>query len=496
MTFLKIGNTAPKLFSSGGGLAKKTAQGTFWLFSFRVVDHALRLARTVVLARLLAPNDFGLFGITMMAVSLLETFSQNGFVQALTQKKGDIIPYLDSAWVVQIVRGLVLSLALFFLAPLIAVFFNASQAEPILKVVALAVALQGFYNIAIVYFSKELQFGKYFLYQIVGTLADFVVSVALAFILRSVWALVFGLLAGVVVRLALSYLVYAYVPRFLLNIQKARELFIFGKWVFFTNIIAFFITQADGFFVAKMLGISALGFYQIAYKIPSILAIDILAGAIFPAYTKIQDDLDKMKQAYFKILRLFAIFLLPATGGLVAITPEFIKIFLGEKWLSAAPAMQTLMVATMVWTIAVLSNYVFLALARPEIESKGSAIRFMVLAALLYPMILWWGILGASMAVLVSSLFAAAWFVFMITKLIHCSWKDLLHGVLAPLVNTLCMMALVFLVKVILLVTMGNFLLLVGLGIFVYLGLTYLADKLFGQKMIPLVQETIRLLMP
>src|SRR3989338_11197554 len=220
--------TLKKVFSSEGSISKKVAQGTFWLFSFRVVDHSFRLVRTVILARLLAPNDFGLFGITVMAVSLLETFSQNGFQQALTQKSGDIKPYLDSAWVVQIVRGLVLALALFFLAPFIALFFDAPESAPILKVVALAVALQGFYNLAIVYFSKELQFGKYFLYQIVGTLADFIVSVVLAFIFRSVWALVFGLLAGTVARLILSYVAYAYYPLFVLNVSKAKELFSFG----------------------------------------------------------------------------------------------------------------------------------------------------------------------------------------------------------------------------------------------------------------------------
>ena len=493
MDFLKINTIIKKIFSSEGNIAKKTAQGTFWLFSFRVVDHSFRLVRTVILARLLAPNDFGLFGITVMAVSLLETFSQNGFQQALTQKSGDIKPYLDSAWVVQIARGLVLALMLFFLAPFIALFFDAPESAPILKVVALAVALQGFYNVAIVYFSKELQFGKYFLYQIVGTLADFIVSVALAFIFRSVWALVFGLLAGTVARLILSYVAYAYIPRFAFNLPKARELFVFGKWVFITNIIAFFITQADGFFVAKMLGITALGFYQIAYKIPSILAIDILAGAIFPAYTKIQDNLDKMKQAYLKVLRLFAIFLLPAAGGLLVLTPEFINLFLGEKWLPASGAMQALIAATLVWTIAVLSNYVFLALAKPEIESKGSAIRFLVLATLLYPFTLWWGIFGASVAVLVSALCAAIWFVFMITKLIHCDGKDFLQSLLAPLVTTLCMMALVLLTKSILPVTLGNFLLLVGLGAFAYLGLTYMADRLFKQKMIPLIKETMHI---
>src|SRR3989338_1479567 len=104
MNFLQVSNFTKKIFSSGGSISKKAAQGTFWLFGFRIVDQVLRLARTIVLARLLAHNDFGLFGITVLAVSLLETFSQNGFAQALIQKKGDIKPYLNSAFMVQVAR--------------------------------------------------------------------------------------------------------------------------------------------------------------------------------------------------------------------------------------------------------------------------------------------------------------------------------------------------------------------------------------------------------
>lgn len=480
--------------SSNGSLSKKAAQGTFWLFLFRIVDQFFRLIRTIILARLLAPNDFGLFGITVMAVSLLETFSQNGFHQALTQKKGDIAPYLDSAWVVQVVRGLALALMLFFLSPFIAIFFKAPEAEHILRVVAIAVALQGFYNIAIVYFSKELEFHKYFSYQIIGTAFDFLVSVAIAFIFHSVWALVFGLLAGTLARLVVSYVAYSYYPRFRFNALQAKELFSFGKWVFVSNVIVFFIIQADSFFVAKVLGITALGFYQIAYKIPSILAIEILAGAIFPAYAKIQDDLAKIKEAYLKTLRLFSFLLLPMAGGIFIITPEFIRLFLGEKWLPATSAMEVLIVSTLIWTIAFLSNYVFLALGKPEIETRGIAIRFVILAILLYPFILWWGIFGASLAVLISVVFSATWLSFRVIKTIQCTLGEFFRSIAIPFINTSGMALSIFILKNMMPVKMWSFLLLVVAGVVLYCIFTYIADVFLKNKMIPLVKESVYLL--
>ncbi len=494
MNFLILKSITKKVFAPGGSISKKTVHGTFWLFCSRIVDQFFRLARTIILARLLAPNDFGLFGITVMTVSLLEFFSQNGFYDALVQKKGDIVSYLDTSWVVQIIRGLLIASILFFLAPFIAVFFRAPEVEQILKVVSLAVVLQGLGNVAVVYFSKELEFHKYFLYQIIGTLADFFVAVSAAFLLRSVWALVFGLLAGILVKCVVSYIVCSYRPRFKFDFSKAKELFGFGKWIFVSNIVAFFLIQADSFFVAKMIGISALGFYQIAYKIPSILAIEILAGAIFPAYSKIQDNLSKIREAYLKTLQLFSFILIPMAGGIFVLAPEFIKLFLGEKWMPAVGAMQVLVLSTPIWNIAFLSDYVFLAIGKPKIVTKGLIIRLVLLVIFLYPLIVWGGIFGASVAALIGVLFSTAWFIFMLMKTIDCRLGDFLKNITVPLINTMFMAFIVFILKNTVPVKMWSFFSLVIAGILIYFALTYIADKLIKNKIFPLLKESLHLL--
>ena len=494
MKFLELKGIVKKAFSSSESISKKTVLGTFWIFCFRIVDQLFRLARTVILARLLAPNDFGLFGITIMAVSLLDAFTQNGFQDALVQKKGDIKPYLDTSWVVQIVRGVVLALILFSLAPLVATFFKAPESELILKVVSLAIVLQGLGNIAVVYFSKELEFHKYFLYQIIGTLADFFVATIAAILLRSVWALVFGLLAGTLIKCIVSYTISPYFPHLRFDFSKAKELFRFGKWIFVSNIVAFFVIQADSFFVAKMIGISALGFYQIAYKIPSILAIEVLAGAIFPAYSKIQDNLQKLKEAYLKVLQLFSFILMPMAGGIFVLSYEFVQLFLGEKWLPSVNAMQILILSTPIWTIAFLSDYVFLAIGKPKIVTKGVAIRLILLIIMLYPLIMWWGILGAAVAVLISVIVTSLWFGFMITKTINCKFGDFFKNLFAPLINTIIMALIISILKNYLPVKMWSFFMLIIVGILIYFVLTYVTDKFLKNRMIPLIKESLHLL--
>jgi O-antigen/teichoic acid export membrane protein len=114
---------------------------------------------------LLAPHDFGLFGIAMLAIATLEAFTQTGFEAALVQKKENVKSYLDTAWTISAIRGAVLFFILFFFAPLMANFFYSPQATTIIRVIALSAFLSGFRNIGMVFFQKELEFDKQFLFE-------------------------------------------------------------------------------------------------------------------------------------------------------------------------------------------------------------------------------------------------------------------------------------------------------------------------------------------
>lgn len=151
------------LLHPGSGLSRRVVHAGLWTFALRITLRIFYTARTIILARVLAPGDFGLMGIALLMMSLLETFTKTGFRAALIQRKGDLQPYLDTTWTVELLRQALLAAVLFLSAPLAASFFDAPAARSIVQVMAIAVLVSGFTNVGTIYFQKELEFQKRFI---------------------------------------------------------------------------------------------------------------------------------------------------------------------------------------------------------------------------------------------------------------------------------------------------------------------------------------------
>ena len=282
-------------------LPQKMVQGGVWISSLRIIRKILGLIRLIIIGRILSPSDFGLMGIALLAMSALETFSTIGFRQALIQKKENTENYLDAAWTVLIVRGFIIFIILYLIAPYVAIFFNTPAVTPIIQVLGLITFFEAFTNIGVIFFYKKLEFNKVFIYRFVGISTNFIVAVLAALILRSVWALVLGLLAENVASLIISYVIHPYRPHLSKNFEKTRELFGFGKWILGSNILIFIGEHIDDIFVGRVLSATALGFYQMAYRISNMLKTEItkvISSVAFPAYAKIQDQQTRLQKAF------------------------------------------------------------------------------------------------------------------------------------------------------------------------------------------------------
>jgi len=485
MSKITVKKIIANLKEPGQNLSQKVVRGGFWVFSLRITERAFSLIRLIILARILSPNDFGLMGIALLVMATLQTFSQTGFQQALIQKKEDIKSYLNSAWTVLILRGFILFALLFLIAPYAAIFFKAPQAKSIIQIIGFSVLLQAFTNIGVVYFQKELEFNKQFIYQLSGTLADFVVAVSAALILRSVWALVLGLLAGNAVRCFVSYLVHPYRPHLSSDLGKAKELFGFGKWILGSSILVFLITQGDDIFVGKLLGTTALGFYQMAYRISNMPATEIthvISQVTFPAYSKLQDNIPKLREAYLKVLQVTAFLSFPIAGLIFVLAPDFTRIFLGEKWMPMVPAMQVLVLWGVIRSIGVHHGSVLQAVGKPDILTKLNIIKLMMLVILIYPLSIKWEIVGTSLAVCASALFITPIALYItISKILMGKMSMICKIMLIPFVSTLFMALLLgsFTMKNLSLI---EFILAVSVGAIFYFITTYILDRVLKQK--------------
>lgn len=396
-----------RLLTPGNTLSQRVVHAGFWAFALRIADRLFGLARTVILARLLAPEDFGLFGIALLALSMLETFSETGFNAAIIQKKGDVKPYLDTAWTVQVIRGFLLALLLLVIAPYVAMFFGEPGAASLVRALALVTVLRGLVNTGVIYFRKELEFHKEFIYMFSGTLVDLAVSIPAALILRNAWALIFGLVVGQFVRMVVSYLLHPYRPRPRLERARARELYTFGRWIFASHVLVFLLNHGDDMLLGKLLGATALGLYQMAYRLSNLPATElthVISQVTFPVYSKLQDQLARVRQAYLQTLQVIAFISFPIAAGVAFLASDFTRVFLGGQWIPMVPAMQVLALWGLIRSISATTGPLFQGLGRPKIATILQLIRLAVLASCIFPLTTLWGMVGTAIAVVLSAL--------------------------------------------------------------------------------------------
>jgi O-antigen/teichoic acid export membrane protein len=476
-------------------LSTRVVKSGLWVFALRMLNRGLGFIRTIILARLLTPEDFGLLGIALLSISALETFSKTGFDSALIQKKENVESYLDTAWTVSALRGIVLFSILLFSAPLIARFFNSPEAALIIRVIALYTLLAGLRNIGIIFFQKELEFNKQFSYEFSATLVDLTVAITLAFILRNVWALVWGGLAARFLRLVLSYVLHPYRPGIKIDREGFQELFGFGKWVFTSGILVFLVTQGDDILLGKLLGVTALGLYQMAYTLANLPATEVthmISKITFPAYSKFQEDLPRLREAYLKVLQFTTFVSFPLAGGIFVFASDFIRIFLGNKWMPMVPAVQVLVLAGLVRSIAATTGPIFHATGKPRIDTTWQIVRLLVLSAFIYPLTLRWGILGTATAVFLSIFVATIGFLVEATKIVDCDINQLVKLIILPLLKTAIVVSSVIVYYNYTDIINGFHLLLVAvLSLSYYLLLTYFVERTLNYGIYSLIKKTI-----
>ncbi|MFH1641177.1 MAG: lipopolysaccharide biosynthesis protein, partial [Candidatus Omnitrophota bacterium] len=418
--------------------------------------------------------------------SIFSTASHIGFQTALIQKKENAEQYFNTVWTIEVLRCFLLSIFVFLIAPLAAGFFKNPEAMRMIRVLSLVFILAGARNIGIINFAKELQFHKQFLYYFITTIIDMVVSVTCAFLLRNAWALVFGLLAGSISSLVLSYVLCTYRPRFEFDLNKAKGLFGFGLWIWGSNILVFLSTQGDDILVGRLLGAVSLGFYQMAYRISNTPATDItnvISQVTFPAYSKFQDNIPRLRESFIRVLSHTVFFTFPLAAFIGVLANDFTRIFLGTKWMPIVLPVQILVIAGLLRSLVATTGPIFYAVGKPKVDTRWQTARLIVLAVLIYPCIIRWGLIGASAAVLASTLIMTMGFGREVAKIIEFRLWGLFKILLFPFLSSLMAVAAIQVCKGV----FGNidilrFMILSVIGVATILGSSYLFYKLFGDR--------------
>ncbi len=399
-------------------LTSRVVKGSSWLFLFQIFDNVLGVIRLIVLARLLNPQDFGLIGIATLVLQIISTFTQTG-VQAVLVHKKDPEKYLDTAWTYLMIRGIVLYSLLFVSAPIVGTFFKSTIAPEIIRWMGLSLVLEGFINIGVVLFQKNLTFGKQFIYQMTGNLLDFVVAISAAFVYNNYWAFVAGYLANSIIRLVLSYLLSNYRPSLKLDIAQIKEMNNYGKWIFGSSILTFLYSQGDDILIGRLMGTIALGYYQLAYRISNLPATQIsyiISTVMFPAYSFIQGNKEKIAAAYKSTFQITAYLSFLAGSLIIALSHDFITLFLGRKWLPMENALQILTLWGLMRSIGTTTGALWQAIGTPEIITKIQLFQTIVMFILIFPLTIWYGFEGTAFSVVIAAFLSNCIALYLVSK--------------------------------------------------------------------------------
>ena len=388
-------------------LTKRSIKAGSWLFGYNTLARTVGLVKTGVIARILTPAQFGVFGVATLALSLLETFSETGVEQALIQKKQLKESDVASAYMVSIFRGLAIGLLLFLSAPLAGSFFGSPDSVLFIRVISLSPIIRNLRNPYMSHFRRRLEYKQDFAMRTAGTLVELIVGVTVALLTRSAWGLVAANVAGAVTETIVSYLVS---PRFDFKKYKKstiKSLLSFGGWLWGGSVLSYILNEGDDIVVGKMLGVTSLGYYQNAYKIASLPATQVtgvVSEVSFPAFSSIQQDKDRLKRAYKKTLGSTLLITGIMTVFIFIFAKQLTLLVLGDQWLPLVPALKVLTIFGGIRSIYSIVGSVFKAVGKPEIILITQFVRLVFLSVLIVPFVGANGIVGASWAVVLSSL--------------------------------------------------------------------------------------------
>lgn len=387
-------------------LRRRTRTAIGWVFVSQALLTSAAFLRSVILARFVGADAFGVIALAVLAVGALDVMAAGGGIQtALVQQQEPVEDDLATAFTIQAVRGATLMALLWLIAPLVAAFFDTPLVAPVIRGLSPLPLLQGLSNPAIALSVRELRFDRLFWWRLPEVLFGLALGLVAIMVRRDVWALVVTIVGGQAAATLCSYGVVRWRPRFACVRQVAWRLIRYGRWVQATRIVTYLCVYGDNAVVGRLCGTAALGFYQLAFRlaeVPTTAVALVAARVALPAMSELRQDPDRLRAWYFSGMRsllaanvVFAALLLVFAGPVVRFLP-------GPGWEPAIPVLRILAMAMVFRSLIVFGAELFNALGTPQVTLAIHVVRLVTMAVTILPLTLRLGIEGAAISVLLA----------------------------------------------------------------------------------------------
>src|SRR5262245_50180233 len=368
-----------------------------WISISRGAVNLLTSLSTIVLARLLLPTDFGLVALGTSMLVVLQAFTELSLAQALIHTREPTRDHYNTAWTLNTARGSLIGLGFALAAPFAASAYHEPRLESIMIALGINAVLGGLKNPKMVMLQKQLNFHQEAIRTIGAMLLQVAVSVGVAVIFRSYWALVAGMMAGTISTVILSYTLVPFRPS--PGWKHFRELWSFSVWMSLGQIVNTLNYRFDQLLVGSYVGRAELGLYTVGSRLsvmPGQEIIRPLTNTLFPAFRLTADDPARLRRAYQRVQAVVTAVALPASVGFALVADPVVRLALGEKWLGAIPVVQLMAAIYSIDTFGSLVTPLGMAMGQTRLLFIRNLQKF----AIRVPMIVAGMLLGGFMGVL------------------------------------------------------------------------------------------------
>ncbi|MFY0593572.1 lipopolysaccharide biosynthesis protein [Roseivirga sp.] len=359
-------------------LKKKGIEGVKWAFLESILAQGFAFVTTIILTRLLIPEDFGLVGIIMVFLAVSRAMVEGGLGVSLIQdQKADHVDY-STILIANFGVSLILYPILYFIAPLVADFYEDERITLVLRVLSLGIIISSISIIQVKVLMKELAFKKLTTLRFPGVVIGSLVGIYCAYSGMSYWSLVVKELVTRVVSATLLWIKSEWKPQLIFNLQKFKYHFNYGYKLMLTSIINSLFNEIHALFIGKMFSLGVLGYYDRAtkfVKLPRTLLVTTITKPTFPLLSKIKEDRQKVNLLYRQMIRAMFFFVAPIFIMLAIMAKPLFQILLTDKWFVSVEYFQILCFSSMFYPIQNLNLNIFKIYERTDITLKLALVR-------------------------------------------------------------------------------------------------------------------------
>ncbi len=412
----------------GNSIGARSSRGVIALSVGVAAERVLRLVRNMVLARLLAPDDFGLMALVLSLLALLSCLTDVGVGQAIIHhREGGKKEYLNIAWWIQVVRGVGTFTIILLVAPAICRYYDRPELLDLLRVSLLVVVLHGLTSPRLYLLDKEFRFVKALCLiqgsSVLGTL----IAIALAFHMHNVWVLVIGQVVQAGAQCVLSHILCPFRP--MLSIDRAclKEFLRFGRGMIGLSLLTVISMQTDVLVLAKLVSSEQVGMYTLALLLarqPVHLFGSTVGRVLLPAFAEKQDDRKALCKALLKVLKSVLLLGVPMTFLAAIGARPILSIIYGAKYGAVAVPFALLCFSMLFYVQAVVLSQIYMGIGMPHLHRRYVILLAGLIICLIYPGIKFFGLVGAAGVLLFSNAVAVLMQIIWVKSVIGLKFKD------------------------------------------------------------------------